>query len=146
MIKFGFDNIPDDYITAFFMIFDPRKTGRTDYKQILDKFNEYANKSMIKDESQRLFKIYDSIRRYMKQKKFNSISSIFLEANVNRKIEISIDMQEFLTILKKIVQVTELSDMRTEQNFAASLLSTTQPQKVDYHKFADYVGYDLSTS
>ncbi len=68
----------DDRIDAFFCQFDPEKTLRVDYVEIIDALYKRANSKMVTDPVNKYFNIYQSIRNYMKQNRFLSLGSIFL--------------------------------------------------------------------
>jgi len=78
-----------------------------DYNQIISKFYQRANSKVVSDPSNRLFKVYDSVRRFMKQKKFLSMASIFLDdlylmsnqplmVNVREGLDLAYDSSDFI--------------------------------------------------
>ena len=64
-----------------------------------------------------MFSIYDKVRKYILQKKYQSVSRIFFDENflrVPNNMNVEIETQEFINTLKQMVGVQELQSMMQE--------------------------------
>ena len=68
----------EDRIDALFFKFDARMTLKLDYLTLLNSFYKQANERIVTDERNKFFKVYDQTRRFMRQKTYMSVGSIFL--------------------------------------------------------------------
>lgn len=54
---------------------------KLDFFEVLQSLFKRANAKVIKEPSHKFFRVFESVRNFMKQKRFWSIASIFLDEN-----------------------------------------------------------------
>ena len=138
--KLGFAEVKEEMIQAIFLIFDHQSKGSFLMKDFLTKLYEHINQKKIVDQTDKFFSIYSQIRKYMESQKWYSVSSLLLPGKNKRANDYEIS--EFLDILKKLVQVSDLQSTYKEQTYCVSVIDN-KTNKLDYDKFADFVGYEL---